>query len=510
MGFTSQDEGRYDVVIVGAGMSAMCVAAVLANEGRRVAVVDPLPQVGGSFGSTRYNGYWLPWGHRDGHGVGDMMFKPRRIMQLAERAGITLRMENLPTYFGRIHTLAGTEHSVLDMREWSLPRRDLPGAAGIARSMVALSSAGSVPDADIDGYAAELIELVTDVCAMDDAEAWRLIPVTLGSWLQMKQVSHPVRQAFYQILENWAAVPPEEHSVGRLVTRAKYGAAEGAMVRVPVDDEIGGMQALVEAFRRRFEERGGELWLGWRPLEITVAENLDSAEVRGVVATNESSIVQTFHAPVVVADSFGWDLAGLLDESFLPPAFVAAARSFQRRAQVDQVNWMAGLTRMPTLRATGAQEDVFMHRIVGGNSSDRGYVGGFLYINAYYPAAAPPGRHLLHVWNQRGEARPYRSWADAKRTMDVLLDYLFNDCYTDLEDCLDWGRYQYKTPPNGSIWRLHVPAFGHPVNVSTVEGLYIASPSAEAPIGEQAVDLEGWIANEIVELARLERGHLWK
>lgn len=57
--FTRDAEQEYDVVIVG-GMAAVSAGAVLANEGHRVAIVYEHEELGGRYGSTNYNGYWIP------------------------------------------------------------------------------------------------------------------------------------------------------------------------------------------------------------------------------------------------------------------------------------------------------------------------------------------------------------------------------------------------------------------------------------------------------------------
>jgi len=59
------------------------------------------------------------------------------------------------------------------------------------------------------------------------------------------------------------------------------------------------------------------------------------------------------------------------------------------------------------------------------------------------------GKHLLEVvishWGE-GEATRWRHWRDAKRAIDRILDYV-RWYYVDLDDCVEWSRYQYLAGP---------------------------------------------------------------
>ena len=84
----SVDSRQFDAVVVGAALGGLASAAILANRGWRVAVVDPLPQVGGRVGAVESEGYWISWGHRDGHGIVDMAFFDVHSSRAAKEAGV--------------------------------------------------------------------------------------------------------------------------------------------------------------------------------------------------------------------------------------------------------------------------------------------------------------------------------------------------------------------------------------------------------------------------------------
>src|ERR1700675_943827 len=87
---------RFDAVVVGASLGGVTSAALLARQGYQIAVVDKLDQPGGRCGSTEYEGYQIPFGHRDGHGVGDNVFGlPLNFFAAARAAGADVHSQTL-------------------------------------------------------------------------------------------------------------------------------------------------------------------------------------------------------------------------------------------------------------------------------------------------------------------------------------------------------------------------------------------------------------------------------
>jgi hypothetical protein len=84
------------------------------------------------------------------------------------------------------------------------------------------------------------------------------------------------------------------------------------------------------------------------------------------------------------------------------------------------------------------------------------------------------------------------------------VDYL-HTYYGDLEECTEWSSYQSTAPPSIMTWYTK-PIFRHPVKVETLDGLYVASATAE---GDGSwIDCEAGSALQAVRLAEAERGHL--
>src|SRR5207244_5364853 len=107
---------------------------------------------------------------------------------------------------------------------------------------------------------------------------------------------------------------------------------------IPDDDQAGGMQGLMEPWARAFRARGGEIALGWKPVEIVV----DGGVVRGAVAVDRTNVVREVGAPAVITTYPVRVNLDLLDERLFPDDFVAAAHEL-RRHRADLVGWPAGL-----------------------------------------------------------------------------------------------------------------------------------------------------------------------
>src|SRR5581483_10901757 len=160
---------------------------------------------------------------------------------------------------------------------------------------------------------------------------------------------------------------------------------------IPDDDQVGGMQGLIEPWARAIRARGGEIALGWKPVEIVV----DGGTVRGAVAVDRANLVREVRAPVAISTYPVWENFDLVDAALFPPEFVAAAHEL-RKHRADLVGWQAGLRRLPTIRATGRPEHhAGWNRLLAG--SERRYRGGYQITSMTSRRAAPPGKHLLSL-----------------------------------------------------------------------------------------------------------------
>lgn len=465
---------RADVAVVGSSLSGLAAAAILARRGRRVVVLEQADSVGGRGGATRTpEGYWISFGHRDGHDVGDCQLAWHHGVEAAREAGVELRLRHIERPL-RVHRFP--DDRVLDA-EWS--------AEGFA------AAARDVFECPEDGLA-ELFAVLGRFASAPLGEIDAAIPVALGTWLP-GNVTHPgVRRAILRMATVVFHRHPEEASVGRLMQFFQTPRTGGPYI--PDDDEVGGMQGLVEPFARAVRERGGEILLGWRPVEIVV----DGGRVRGAVAVDRSNLVREIEAPVVVSTYPIWENFDLVDERLFAPEWIAAAQQL-RNHRADLVGWVAGLRRLPVVRATGRTEHhAGWNRLLHG--PDRDYRGGWQITSMTSRRAAPPGKHLLEMcmvrWF-RGGSTAGQPWSAARAELEEMIAYL-GRFYADLDDCVEWSRYQYVAAPQSMSW-FWAPVRRHPLEVPEVHGLLLAGSTIEtdAPM----VDIGAWAGREAARAA---------
>lgn len=482
---------QFDAVVVGASLGGLTSAALLARRGYRVALVDHLDQPGGRCGSTDYQGYQIPFGQRDGHGVGDNVFGlPLNFFAAADAAGADVHSQTLSGGM-RVHRLPARTSADLHLGG----RPGLDRTEGARETITVLTGEPDVADDTIREY----LETMRRLRSMPDDEQHDLIPVKLGAWLDRHVTDRVVRTAILQVGEVMFPSPSENTSVGRLVAFLKQSRAYGKRGMYPVDPDAPGMQGLVAPWVRVIEQHSGELWLGWKPIEIVVEDR----RVTGVVAVNTANLVQEFLAPVVITDYTGWELLDLVDEDVLPAGFAETAQRMLDHCN-DFAGWWAGLSRLPTRRSDGQTEDMpGWHRVLWGDQPVKRYHGAFQFASCHAPGIAPPGKHLLEVvishWGE-GDGKRWRHWRDAKAAIDRMLDYA-RWYYRDLDECVEWSRYQYLPGPEMRACFLK-PVVRHPVKVTTVQGLYLAGATSEGLGAYQ--DLECEAAMTAVDLVESE------
>ncbi len=482
---------RFDAVVIGASLGGLTSAALLASRGYRVALIDKLEQPGGRSGSVEYDGYHIAFGHRDGQGVGDNVYGlPRHFVAAARAAGAELHTRPLAGGM-RLHRLPDRTSDDLHLGG----RPDMDPLEDARDTVRVLTGHEDVSDETAREYRATLERIRT----ISGEEQWSLVPVMLGDWLDHNVADEVVRSAILQVGEVMFPSPAERTSVGRLAGCLEQSHAYGARGFYPEDPDADGMQGLASPWLRVIERNGGELWFGWKPLEIVIEDRC----VTGVVAVNPANLVQEFSTPVVVTDYPGWELLDIVENDLLPSGFADDAQKMFDHSN-DFAGWWAGLSHLPTRRSDGQTEDMpGWHRVLWGNQTVKRYHGAFQFPSCHSAKVAPAGKHLLEViishWGE-GEGKRWRRWRDAREAVDRIRDYV-GWYYTDLDDCIEWSRYQYLSGPEMRACYLK-PVARHPVKVATIEGLYMAGSTSEGLSAYQDLDCEA--AMKAVDLVESE------
>src|SRR5690242_20558027 len=91
MAAASSREAIADVAIVGADLAGLVAGAILTKRGRRVVILEHADTVGGRGGAVATpEGYYIDFGHRDAHGVGDCQFPWHHGAEAAREADVEI------------------------------------------------------------------------------------------------------------------------------------------------------------------------------------------------------------------------------------------------------------------------------------------------------------------------------------------------------------------------------------------------------------------------------------
>ena len=269
-------ECEADVVVIGTALAGLVAGAILTRHGKRVVLLDHADTVGGRGGAVeRPGGWWIDFGHRDGHDVGDCQVVWHHGAEAAREAGVEVALRPVEAPL-RLHRFP--EGTALEGGGWG------PEAF--------LATARDFFECPEDGLE-ELAATVRRLASASAAEVEAAIPEQLGAWLPA-HVRHPgVCRALLLMATVIFHPHPEEASVGRLM---QFFQTPRRGPFIPDDDEAGGMQGLMEPWARAIRGGGGEIALGWKPVEIVV----ETGVVRGAVAVDRTNLVREVRAPVVI------------------------------------------------------------------------------------------------------------------------------------------------------------------------------------------------------------------
>src|SRR5438552_1308787 len=195
-----EGERDTDVVIVGAALAGLVAGAILTRHAKRVVLLDHADTVGGRGGAVeRPGGWWIDFGHRDGHDVGDCQVVWHHGAEAAREAGVEIELRPVEAPL-RLHRFP--EGTVLEGGGWG-PEAFLATARDFFEC----------PDDAVE----ELAATVRRLAAATPAEIEAAIPERLGAWLPA-HVRHPGARRALLLMATVIFHPhPEEASVGRLM-----------------------------------------------------------------------------------------------------------------------------------------------------------------------------------------------------------------------------------------------------------------------------------------------------
>ncbi len=464
-----------DVAIVGAELSGLIAGAILARHGRRVAVVDAPPQVGGRGGSTRQRGYWLDCGHRAGRDVTDLEIGWSHGQEACREAGVQVRIREIDSQL-RVHLLPELP-----------PRGPAPTCDGGfgPRGFLALArEVFGLPEALLPEFA----KLLDRLGSASPEERRAAVPVPLGAWLPEHVPDPRLRRAVLLLVKTIYCQYPERASAGRIMGfLALRDAGRATVTGFADDDEVGGMQGVIAPFARALRERGGRIVLDHEPAEVL----FDGPRATGVLALSPGHLALEIRAARTIVAWPIWSALPLLPPERVDPELAETSRRLEDHG-TDAIGLAVALSRLPRLRSSGERESHRgWNRLFAG--PEREFLGGFHLPSLSSRRAAPEGKHLLHCLITRWLRKDERvAWAESRATLAAVRAYL-GTFYADFDECVEWEARQLVARPAVMGW-FWAPVERHGVRVPGCDALYLANTTIESDAGPVDISAHAGLA----------------
>jgi len=278
-----------DVAIIGSGIGGLCCAALLANEGYQVTILERLPVCGGRYTSVKYKGFTIP-----------------------TASWMLLYGKDDPVY----QTLSEVGANEIEMRTAGTP-------------MAKYRIGGKIYDWPENGALKYLLSI-----ACEDAEevsrvmtaigqAMSQIPsneTTFNDWLLQYSQNEWIHDVFQAQITTWCGMNSNELPAGEFL-RTLLSFQGKDEFQIPRN----GLKDIIDAFEKSIKDNGGRI-LNFTTVEEIIVEN---GQVRGITAQKDSRI--ELEAKIVISnvgprktielagtDSFGSEYLNLVSERIKP------------------------------------------------------------------------------------------------------------------------------------------------------------------------------------------------
>jgi prolycopene isomerase len=368
---TARASQRYDAVIVGSGVGGCVTAALLAETGRRVLVVEKNPVPGGILSSVTKHGFKMDMGsHLVARGARGPLGRVLRQVGLTRPRFLTHR---IPVRSRGIFEIAAPETR-----------------AGLPRVALEACRTLRIPPRD----RARLARLAFQLFTLTEPELRQWDVRTLDEFIR-EHTEHPGAYFLFAFLASiFFVLPPWEVSAGEAIRCLRHLLLDYSLSYVE-----GGMDAYTGALLDHVRRRGGDVVVGTRVTRV--------AKPNGAWVV-ETSRGDAYAAPAVACNVEPADLITLVGESQLPEGYVARVRAVRssgnahqlklalRRPLVDEGCLIGGVS-LGGIGVADLSLDL-MHRAV--DAIDAGRVSEPLPIYApvptnYDPSLAPDGAQII-------------------------------------------------------------------------------------------------------------------
>ena len=405
---------KYDVVVIGAGTAGLVCASVLAQQGRRVALVERHRYLGGRAMERRFRGHQLGLGSHLVEDPGDSLTRA------CELIGVTLthseRSDSMPFWHGDrwipiqqlydgasksglkrcIEALTQTSFEELDrldhlsLREWM---RQFTHEEGVFQVWEAISILEQITDKWYDHSASENLYVRKLHYERRRTAGYSFWPI--GGWEQLwKQIA------------------------------ARFAELGGTLIQPATVERVLVRDGRVEGVRLRAGAARCEL----RASGAGAGESDATGEWE---ATGEPGAGETIEADQVVVSAPVWELPRIFDDGVLPSNLLQRVRMLaNNRNKACWIGyWIAA--EEPVIASSEREMASFA-------ATPRTGLGGFtLNFTGYDPGVSPPGEYLTCVGAAFDATQHYgqRAWIDRK----------FDELWLDIEEMLPAAK--------GALWK---------------------------------------------------------
>lgn len=290
----------WDAIVLGAGVSGLCTASLLAGAGKRVLVLEKQNWIGGR--ATTLN---------------------------VRIAGEEYRMDN-----GSFHAITMADRGALSVAYErgpgleKLKLGDLQAGMAIFRDDEWWEMKDLVKGADRDDFK-RVVDSIASI-SYEQAELWDAI--SFDSWIRDLTIRPNVYDFFRGIIWTLTTIPyPQEISAGEVIITMKMSL--DSMHRLSSGTfGVGGSINFVRPLAEYITSRGGEVRTGFRVARIAVKEG----KIRGVSVEKplhgleyQYPETENIESPVVVNSIPIWELFDLISPEEFPSWFVNIVKSYR-------------------------------------------------------------------------------------------------------------------------------------------------------------------------------------
>lgn len=437
-----------DVIIVGAGIGGLQLAALLASDGSRVTVLEKLSRIGGRAVVWEKDGFQVD------HGIHLIRFgSASATAKVFRHLGRDIEFRPLDRSYarladGRVVTFPTDPKGFLTTRLMS--KRERLAALSV---IVRLRGLGAIARVTAN------LPLPRILRAFD---AGRLLDTSVEAWLDDLGIRGGLRLYFLLVCASMQVCPNlARASAGELLFNIQSVLTKGISVTYPTR----GWRQIFDTLQEVIE-LCGEIRTGTEVKRVIVEGNT----ARGVELTSGECLT----APTVVVSLPSQTLFDVLDEAQVPASF---ARTCKGQRPTSGVVLDYGLSRRIC-------EDSGLWYLVEPLSFG-------MFTSNLCPDMAPPGKQLL-TWLQPTELEEVTDKQGAKRAEERLEAALFRT-FPGLEDAIEWRRAMHLEMVDGvevntAQHRHRRPGYRVPgINGLFLVGDTLAGGGAGGDVGHESV-----------------------